>query len=125
MSLVSATQIGESWKWGFGAADAPAVNNGFHPTDGEVKFGPEVYDTSANGEGHVDSVTLSKPDARKWDLTLKGRIDDTFDPTAFPNSFTWRSRRFIIKPGGIGQAMPKGAYHEVSLDTESFALVPA
>ncbi|MEA3208363.1 MAG: hypothetical protein QOE70_1420 [Chthoniobacter sp.] len=120
MSLVSATQIGQIWKWGFGAADAPAIGNGFHPTDGEVRYGPEVYSTSQDGEGHVDSVTVSKADKRKWECTFKGRIDDSFDPTAFPVSFTWQSRRHIIKPGGIGRAMPKGEYHEVSIETESF-----
>ena len=88
-----------------------------------MKYGPEVYTPSANGEGHVDSVTMSKPDLRKWDLSVKGRIDDSFDPSTFPNTFTWRGRKFIIKPGGIGQAMPKGEYHEVTIETESFALL--
>jgi hypothetical protein len=124
MPLVSANQLGEVYKWGFGDADAPNVGSGWHPSDGEIRYGPEVYSTSANGEGHVDSVTVSNADKRKWDCTFKGRIDASFDPDTFPVSFVWKSRRHIIKPGGIGQAIPKGEYHEVTLETESFALVP-
>lgn len=64
MSLVSSTQLGQIWKWGFGSSEAPKLGNGFHPTDGEVRFGPEVYTPSQDGEGHVDSVTVSKASRR-------------------------------------------------------------
>lgn len=117
----NATQQGLSLVWGFGAADAPTITAGFYATGADIKFEPEVFTTSENGEGHVDSVTLSNADKRKITASFTGRIDSSYDPTTLPVSFVWNSRRYFVKSASNPRV--KGNYPEVSIETESFALV--
>src|SRR5687767_11829039 len=76
MPLESATQIGATYVWGFQAADAPNIGPGFVPRRAEIKYEPEVKGMATDGEGHVDSVTVSKADKRKWTTTFSGYITD-------------------------------------------------
>lgn len=121
MALASSTQVGQSYVWGFQDSDAPTIGTGFVPRSAEVKYEPEVYSQATDGEGHTDSVTLSKADHRKWMATFTGYITDQFDPSTFSVSFEWLGRLFIIK--GITKPLKKGEYAEVTIETESFANV--
>lgn len=119
MPLESATQIGATYVWGFQAADAPNIGPGFVPRRAEIKYEPEVKDMALDGEGHVDSITVSKPDHRKWSTTFTGYITDEFDPNSFPVSFAWLDRTHVLGP--ITVPKDKGKYAEVTIEAESYA----
>lgn len=121
MPLVSATQLGQTFVWGFQDADAPTIGPGFFPNGAEVKYAPEKFSTSEDGEGHVDSVTLSKAAKRMWTTTFTGRITSEFDPATFPVNFNWLGRIQIIT--SISKPLKKGEYAEVTLETVSYANV--
>lgn len=121
MPLQSATQFGEKWVWGFQDSDAPNIVAGFEPVEANVDYEPEKYSTSENGEGHVDSVTVSKRDKRKGMATFTGKITADYDPAAVPESFPWNNRLWIVKKAN--KPLKKGDYSEVSIEAESFALV--
>lgn len=123
MSLESSTQIGATYVWGFKAADAPNIGPGFVPRRAEITYEPEVRDQATDGEGHADSVTISKPEKRKWTTKFTGYITDEFDPESFPVSFEWLNRTHIIGP--ITVPKDKGKYAEVTIDAESLAGVRA
>lgn len=119
MPLESSTQIGATYVWGFQSADAPNIGPGFVPRRAEIKYEPEVKDMATDGEGHVDSVTVSNADKRKWTTSFSGYITSEFDPESFPVSFTWLGRRHILGP--ITVPKDKGKYAEVTIEAESFA----
>ena len=121
-SLVSSTQFGQVYEFGFQAADAPAIS-GFVARSAETKYGPEVFAEAKDGEGHTDSVTTSKPAKRQIDGTFTGYITDSFDPLLVPGWFMFLDRLFIIKPNGISNPRRKGEYVEVSIEATSFANV--
>jgi hypothetical protein len=121
MPLASSSQEGQAYVFGFQASDAPSIGTGFVPRSAELRYEPEVYAQAMDGEGHTDSVTLSKADKRKITATFTGYITSSFDITTFPLSFTWQSRKYIIK--SISKPLRKGEYAEVSMECESFVNV--
>jgi len=121
-SLVSTTQIGQIYEFGFHAADAPAIT-GFVARSAETKYGPEILAQSTDGEGHTDGVTVSLPSKRLIEGTFTGYITDQFDPLTLPGTFQFLGRLFIIKPGGISKPRRKGEYVEVSIEATSYANV--
>lgn len=120
MALQSSNQHGASYKWGFEATDAPVIT-GFVARSAEIRYEPEVMSTATDGEGHVDSVTLSKPDKRKWTGTFTGYITDQWDPAQLAEHFQWENRKWFVGP--ISEPIKKGEYVEVSLEAHSFANV--
>jgi len=121
MPLQSATQFGEEWVCGFQASDAPNICTGFQPVENNVDYEPEKYSTSENGEGHVDSVTVTKKNKRKGTATFTGKITSDYNPLTVPESFPWNDRLWIVKKAP--RPLKKGEYAEVAIEAESFALV--
>lgn len=117
--MTNATQKGVQYNWGFQSADAPNVGAGFVPRNGEETYEPEVYNAATDGEGHVDSFTVSKADHRKIMLTLNGYVTSQFDQASFPVTFNFLNRVFCIKNIRVGK--PKGQYHEATVEAEGFA----
>jgi hypothetical protein len=120
MALVSSNQHGAQYEWGFQAADAPTLT-GFVARAADLKYEPEVRSEATDGEGHVDSVTTSKPSKRKITATFTGYITDQFDPLTLAEGFTFEGRFFLIGP--ISEPRQKGQYVEVSIEATSNANV--
>jgi hypothetical protein len=121
MPLVNVTQFGEKWRWGFGDSDAPSIVSGYEPVEADVKYEPEKVSTSENGEGHVDSVTVSKKEKRKGTSTFTGKVTSDYDPANVPESFPWNNRLWIVT--NVGDPRKKGDYHDVQIEATSYALV--
>ena len=123
-SLVSTSQFGSVYDFGFEAADAPVIV-GFIARGAETKWGPEVFAEAKDGEGHTDSVTTSLPAKRQIDGSFTGYVNDQFDPSILPAYFTFLDRFFIIKPNGISVPRRKGEYNEITIEATSYANVTA
>lgn len=118
MALVSVSQHGATYEWGFQASDAPTIT-GFVARGGEFKFEPEVISEATDGEGHVDSVTVSLPAKRTITTTLTGYVTESWDATTLAQGFNFENRYFIIT--GITEPRRKGDYWEVSIEARSRA----
>jgi hypothetical protein len=118
MALVSSNQHGAQYEWGFEAADAPAIT-GFVARAADLRYEPEVRSEATDGEGHVDSVTTSKPAKRKITATFSGYITDAFDPTTLSEGFNFEGRFYLISQ--ISEPRQKGQYVEVSIEATSNA----
>ena len=118
MPLVKSSQHGATYKWGFAAADAPSISN-FSARGADLTYEPEVKSMATDGEGHVDSVTVSKPTNRKISAKFTGYVAESFDPLSLPEGFTFEGRYHLVGP--VSTPRRKGDYWEVTIDTESFA----
>ena len=111
---------GNTYVFGFSAADAPAIT-GFSCRKAELKYAPEVKVEATNGEGHVESIALSKSAKRMITGTFTGYITDSFVPSTLANYFEFKDRYFIVDD--ISQPSNKGEFVEVSITATSKALV--
>ena len=118
--------------FGFTSANAPSTLTaaGLLCRKAELKFEPEVFQEAKDGEGHTESIALSKIAYRALSGSFTGYITTslgtgTGGANALPNSFNFAingvSRHFIVK--GISEPRNKGEFVEVSLDVMSVALV--
>ena len=124
MALNETELHGANYAFGFASADAPSISN-FTCRKAELKFAPEMKTEATNGEGHVESIALSKATKRMINITLTGYINASFSPNAIANFFSFTvngvSRYFIIDD--ISEPRAKGEYIEVSITATSKVLV--
>ena len=122
MPLTESNQYGATYEFGSPAdADAPTIA-GMKVRKVQLKFDPQVMETSPSPEGSVESVTVSKPEKRKWTGTFTGPVSNsaTLATTA---DFTWNNRFWIVtSPGSNKDA---GKYGEGSLEAVSYPGVTA
>ncbi len=118
MPLLSSNQHGAIYKFGVTSADAPAVA-GFKCREAELKYAPEVKEEAQDGEGHADSVTVSKPGKRMINGTFTGNVDETWDPNSLTDSFNFLGRFYVIDD--ISEPRKKGKYWEVTITATSKA----
>lgn len=117
-ALVKSNQHGQPYRWGFGAADAPTFA-GFVARGADLKYAPEVKSEATDGEGHADSVVVSKPVNRMITATFTGYVTADWDPTAGADSFNFGGRFYIIDD--ITEPRKKGDFWEVSIAATSKA----
>ncbi len=118
MPLVSSNQHGAIYKFGVTSSDAPVIA-GFTCREAELKYAPEVKEEAQDGEGHADSVTVSKPNKRMISGTFTGNVSDAWDPLSLNDSFTFNSRFYVIDD--ISEPRKKGKYWEVVISGTSKA----
>lgn len=124
MALIKATQFGAQYKWGFKSTDAPNFGPTFVARAADLSIEPEVSSTATDGEGHVDSHTVSLAAQRKITGSFTGYVTDAFNADSFIEGFSWipagisaSSRYFVITK--IGLPVKKGDYVEVTVEVES------
>ena len=124
MALSDTELHGVNYVFGFASADAPVIAN-FSCRKAELKFAPEVKAEAMNGEGHVESIALSKATKRVITGTFTGYISAGFSSNAIGNAFNFTvngvSRYFIVDD--ISEPRVKGEYVEVAISATSKALV--
>jgi hypothetical protein len=117
-------QFGGSYEFGFPSNIAPTINN-FFARSCEFRYEAEVFAQAQEGEGHTDSVVTDRPEYRKITATLTGYIAAGFDVSQFQDSFVFPlipGRTFIIR--NIGVPRRKGEFAEVTVESESYGLIP-
>lgn len=119
MALIKNNQYGGVYEFGVAAADAPTIN-GYVVRQIEFTGQAEVNETATDGEGHIDSRTISKPDQFEKNMTLTGYISSLEDFDALGGTtFNFRGRFFIILT--TGEPRQKGKYVEATLTAVSNA----
>lgn len=115
-------QHGQVYEFGITDAQAPVVP-GMKVRRIELKSEPEVFAQAQEGEGHTDSVTVTKPDKFMKTATASGYITDLsqYENAAGAGTFNFRGRKYIIR--SIAEPRNKGEYVEGSVEAVSFALV--
>ena len=126
MALVQTELHGVNYVFGFQDADAPVITN-FACRKAELKFAPEKKAEAQNGEGHTESIALSKATCRQVTGTFTGYISAGFSANSIENAFNFEvnevSRYFIVDD--ISEPRNKGEYVEVSISATSKVLVTA
>lgn len=122
MALTESNQYGATFLFGVTDADAPTIA-GMKVRSVQIKFAAQVKETSPDGEGHVESITVSKPVKRMATATFTGKVTDaaafaavpdfTWTNTSVPNNTFW----IITTPGCNREA---GKYAEASIEAESY-----
>jgi hypothetical protein len=120
MALVSSNQYGASYLFGFSSSDAPTIT-GFVARSAELRYEAESWAAATDGEGVTEAITTTKPEKRKITATFTGYIITGFDPSTIGDSFTFLSRKYIVR--NVSQPKRKGEYNEASLEAESYANV--
>lgn len=121
MAYIRVNQFGAAYLFGLDDASAPVIG-GFKAISADVKYESEVNVKSTEGEGHTDSVTISKPEFKKGTITVRGYITDLGAFNSTPGTgFDFDDRFWII--GSTGLPRENGQLVEASVDAESFALV--
>ena len=118
---------GTQYVFGFTASNAPTIT-GFSARRAELTFEPEVLAEAKDGEGHTESIALSKKTYRKITGSFTGYILTTLGSgtggsndiaTYFNFTVNGVSRHFIVT--GISEPRPKGEFVEVTLNVMSVA----
>ncbi len=120
MALVQSNQFGAVYEFGISDAKAPVIG-GMKVRRAEITYQPGVTEKAMEGEGHVESVTTSKPEKRDWVGKFSGYI---FDLNAFQvatANFSWRGRFWIIDSST--EPRQSGKYVECDVNATSYALV--
>lgn len=120
--LTQTTQYGTAYEFGFDDSQAPSIA-GFVARSADLRHEPEVFSTATDGEGHVDSVVVTKSTNRKITGTFTGYITSGYDADAIATSFSFRGRFFIVNT--VGEPRRKGEFVEATLEATSFAGVGA
>jgi hypothetical protein len=112
--------LGQNYIFGFESKDAPVINN-FFARKAELRYEPEIYVTATDGEGMTEAVAVTLPAKRKITGTFSGYVKTGFSQANLLNTFSFKSRKFIVK--SISDPRNKGEFAEVSIEAESFALI--
>lgn len=118
MALVKNNQFGQVYEFGLQDADAPVVA-GMKVRRIEIQYAAEVTEKANDGEGHVESVTTSKPDKRMASARCVGYIHDIGAYRTASATFTFAGRFYIIE--SVTEPRQAGKYVEGEVSAYSHA----
>ena len=120
MALIGSNRYGQSYRFGFGASDAPSLG-GVVCRAAEVRSEAEVFITATNEDAEVVAIAMSPAVKRKLTATFSGYCLEGFSQASVPNQISFLGRTFFVR--GVGDPRRKGEFSEVTIEAESYANV--
>jgi hypothetical protein len=118
----NANQLGALYQFGFpGDSTAPDFGGNFIARSAELRYEAEIFAQAQDGDGHTDSIVTSTAEMRKITGTFTGYIITGFSVDAFPPTFSFVDRLFIVR--NVSVPHRKGEFSEVTCEAESYGLI--